>query len=98
MKFVITLFSFIAYKAERELMPNDKPQWAMKTTPLVVFVLFIVAALYDLATVVFGGDHAVSTISAFMVRIGFAAPWATFTCGLICGHFFFNMLPTKEDK
>ena len=69
--------------------------WTMRTTPLVIFVIFIVAGIYDFACVVFGGTG--STISAYMVKVGLSAPFSVFVIGLICGHFFFKMEPVEKS-
>ena len=71
-------------------------KWYMRTTPLVIFILFIVAGIYDFACVVFGGTG--STISAFMVKMGLSAPFPVFVIGLICGHFFFKMEKATEEE
>lgn len=71
--------------------------WSMKTTPLVIFVTFIVLGIYDLATVIFGhGTY--GTISAFMVALGFKAPFVVFVCGCCAGHFFFYMTQVTIKK
>lgn len=70
--------------------------WYMNTTPLVIFMIFIIAGIYDFACVVFGGTG--STISAFMVKMGLSAPFPVFVIGLICGHFFFAMKPEKQEQ
>lgn len=66
-----------------------KAAWSMNTTPLVVFVVIIALGIYDLGCVVFSGVG--SSISAFMVSLGFKAPFTSFVFGCIAGHFFFYM-------
>ena len=72
------------------------PNWSMKTTPMVVLALLIVAGLYDLGVVVFGGTS--GTISAFMVKLGFTSPFIPFVIGVLCGHFFFYMFPVSNPQ
>ena len=70
--------------------------WTMKTTPIVVLGLLIVAGLWDLWCVTFGGTS--STVSAFMVRLGIKSPFIAFVIGCLCGHFFFYMYPVATEK
>lgn len=61
----------------------------MNPTALVVFVLFIIAGLWDLWCVVRKGTA--SSISAFIIRTTHLSPVITFVMGVIIGHLFFSM-------
>lgn len=71
-------------------------KWTMGMTPLVVFILLIVAGLYDLYMVVFHGTG--SSISNFMINVGFKAPFVVFVSGAVVSHLFFYMTVEKDGK
>lgn len=61
----------------------------MNTTGLVVFIAFIILALYDLWCVVRKGTA--SSISNFLITTVFKSPIISFVFGCIAGHLFFYM-------
>ncbi len=67
----------------------------MSPTNLFITILVIIAAIYDLIAYLYGGEGA--TISRAMQSIGFDAPFLTFSCGFLMGHFF-GYLPYSCKK
>lgn len=68
----------------------------MKRTPLIVFILLIVAGMYDMGMVVFSGVP--SSISQFIVNTTHVSPLMAFVWGTVIGHLFFGMAPKLEGK
>lgn len=66
------------------------PAYEMNRTGLVVFILLIAAALWDLYCVVFHGVS--SSISNFMVNLGLTSAPVNYVLGCISGHLFFPMV------
>lgn len=67
------------------------PKFTMSTAGLLVTILVITAGIVDLGFVCFGGVG--SSISSFLVGVGFKAPMVVFMTGYICGHLFGSMKP-----
>jgi hypothetical protein len=68
-------------------MPGLKlKDFKMNRVGLVVFALFLTAALTDLGFLVFGGVR--GTISTWMVNVGLVAPFPVFVLGMLSDHFF----------
>lgn len=63
----------------------------MSTTGLVVFILILTLAIYDLACVLFKGTG--SSVSDFLVKAGVKAPMVTLGFGATVGHLFGAMYP-----
>lgn len=63
----------------------------MSTTGLVVFILILVLAIYDLACVLFKGTG--SSVSDFLIKAGIKAPMVTLGFGATVGHLFGAMYP-----
>lgn len=68
----------------------------MSKTGLVVFICLIAFALFDLGLVVFGGTG--SSVSNFLINVGFKSPIISFTIGACVSHLFFYMTPEEEWK
>ena len=66
-----------------------EPKVKMRLTPLLIFIGFITAAVYDLGLVVFSGTG--SSISAFMVSTVNKSPLIYGVLCLCLGHFVFGM-------
>lgn len=63
--------------------------YTMTAVGLVLVIGLIGYALYDLVLVVFFGKS--STISQFMIALGFQAPFIVLTFGYVGGHLFSSM-------
>lgn len=65
---------------------------------LLLTICVIVLGIVDLAFVVFHG--APSSVSNFMIRMGFQAPMVVFAFGFVSGHLFgyMKLEPTKASK
>ena len=64
----------------------------MTRTALVTTIFVIGLGIYDLVAVVSSGDTSTS-VSQFLVNIGFKVPMVVFAVGFICGHVFGYMKP-----
>lgn len=64
----------------------------MKPAALITTILVITIGLVDLGFVVFG-DGTSTTVSQFLINIGFKAPLVVFMVGFVCGHVFGWMKP-----
>ena len=67
------------------------PLFTMHNTSLVIFILFIVAGIWDFGCCVFSGVG--STISATMISFGFKSPFSVLVIGMIIGHLWFYCYP-----
>lgn len=63
----------------------------MSITGLVVFIIILVLAIYDLGCVVFRGTG--SSVSNFLIKAGVKAPMVTLGFGATIGHLFAVMYP-----
>lgn len=63
--------------------------YTMTGVGLVLTIGFLGYAIYDLILVVFFGKA--STISQFMIAVGFKAPFIVFTFGYVAGHLWSSM-------
>lgn len=68
-------------------------QYTMTGVGLVLVIGFIALALYDFVLVVFFGKS--STVSQFLIAIGFKAPTIVFIFGYLGGHLFSSMYATN---
>lgn len=68
----------------------------MSRTGLIVFIFLIAGALVDLGFVLFGGTG--SSVSNFLINVGFKSPIFSFTVGATVAHLFFYMTPEAEWK
>lgn len=66
----------------------------MNLASLITTILIITLGIFDLCFVVFGGTQ--SSVSRFLVDLGFKDPIIVFTFGFVCGHLFGYMAPPKE--
>jgi len=71
-------------------------KFTMSTTGLVLTIVVIGLALYDLVLVLFSGTG--SSISNFLVNVGIKSPVMSFCLGWLCSHFFGgHMHEVKDD-
>lgn len=63
--------------------------YTMTGVGLALVIGFIGYAIYDFILVVFFGKS--STISQYMIAVGFSAPFVVFTFGYIAGHLWSSM-------
>jgi putative Ca2+/H+ antiporter (TMEM165/GDT1 family) len=68
----------------------------MSNTRVVIFGLFITAALYDLYAVWFGGVDA--SISQAMTNLVGNHPFLMFVCGMLVSHFFGFVMQREENR
>lgn len=68
-------------------------KFTMTTAALFTTIAIITAGIVDLAFVVFGGTG--SSISNFLINVGFESPMFVFMTGFVAGHLFG---PMKLDK
>lgn len=64
----------------------------MDTTALVVYILILTLAIYDLTVVLFKGTT--SSVSQFLIKTSLKSPLVTFAFGATIGHLFFFMWDT----
>lgn len=72
----------------------------MSIAGLITTICIIILGIVDLCFVLFSG--APSSISDFLIRVGFHAPMMVFSFGFVAGHLFGNMKlelanATKEE-
>lgn len=67
----------------------------MSMTALVTTAVIIILGIYDLVCVVRGLD---SSVSAFLVNVGFKSPMVVFAFGFVAGHLFGYLRPIECDK
>ena len=75
-----------------EVRKKEK-ETVMSLAGLVVTIVVIALGIFDLALVLFGGTG--SSISNFLITVGFKDPVVVFMVGFICGHLFGYMQPAK---
>ncbi len=66
----------------------------MTKARLITTILIITLGIVDLCLVVFGGTG--SSVSNFLINLGFKSPVVVFTFGFVCGHLFGFMSPVPE--
>ena len=64
----------------------------MKPAALITTILIITLGIVDLCFVVFGNGTS-TTVSQFLINIGFKSPVFVFATGFVCGHLFGWMTP-----
>lgn len=67
----------------------------MSTTALVTTAVIIILGIYDLVCVVRGID---SSVSVFLVNVGFRSPMVVFAFGFVAGHLFGYLKPVEVGK
>ena len=70
--------------------------YTMGKAGLFTTIAITVAGIVDLYFVVFTGTG--SSISNFMVNVGFNSPMVVFTIGFLCGHLFGAMKAITPAK
>ena len=65
----------------------------MKWTAFITTVVVIALGIYDLVMVSFFGIE--TSISQFVINLGFHAPVFVFMVGFVCGHVF-GWMPPKD--
>jgi len=68
----------------------------MKLTAFIATIVVIALGIYDLFAVVFLGIE--TSISQFLINIGFHSPAFVFCSGFVCGHVFGWMTPKDTMK
>jgi len=71
-------------------------KYTMSLAGLLTTIAIIALGIIDLAFVLLNGTG--STVSTFMVNVGFASPMVVFAVGFVCGHLFGYMRPVDEEK
>jgi hypothetical protein len=66
------------------------------TTPLVVTIGIIALGIYDLVVVLVSGTT--SSVSDYLIRLGFASPLIVFAFGFVAGHLFSYMKLEPAEK
>lgn len=66
----------------------------MTTTALLTTILVITLGIYDLVAVVLSGNETTS-VSRFLINVGFISPMFVFAVGFVCGHLFGFAKPIK---
>lgn len=66
----------------------------MSTTALVFFICFFVLMFYDLIVVIKRGTN--SSVSQFLINLGFKSPVFCITFGTAIGHLFIYMVPNEH--
>jgi hypothetical protein len=72
---------------------NVYKKYKMPLAGLLTTIGIITLGIVDLVFVLLNGTG--STVSTFMVNVGFSAPMVVFAVGFICGHLFGYMRPEK---
>lgn len=71
-------------------------KYTMSTAGLFTTIIITVTGIVDLWFVLRTGTG--TTISNFMVNVGFKSPMVVFAVAFLCGHLFGNMSPAKEPQ
>jgi len=70
-------------------------KYSMPLAGLIVTVLIIILGIVDLCFVLVGGTG--SSVSSFLINVGFKSPVFVFAVGFVCGHLFGMMTPAVKS-
>lgn len=74
--------------------PKNTKIHTMTKAGLITTIIVITLGIVDLCFVLFSGTG--SSVSAFLVSVGFKDPVVVFAFGFVAGHLFGNFTPVKE--